>query len=380
VGKKGKTYRVGAIGFAHMHINNVLGLFAQHPQVKLVGCADTVPDRPELREGPYTRGWNLKHALKDFGVPKAYGDYRDMLAKEKFDIVVCCSENAKHPDVVEACAAAGVNVCVEKPMAMTMSDACRMVRAVRAAGTTMLVNWPMTWSPASRKAKALADAGAIGRVLEIKWRGGHTGPLGSGAKHEGVTQEAAPLTATELGATWWHTIAPGGGAMLDYCCYGAMFSYWVIGEMAISAVGLRGNLNSPFGDADDNGAMLVRFPGALGLFEGSWTTWDHGVPYGPIIYGTTGVLVIEKAKGGEGQHVREERGGGKTTIHQPDPLPEGRHNIAHEFIHHLETGEAVHPTLDMLFNLNAMAILDAGLRSTDTGKLETVDTASWCIG
>ena len=375
-----KTYRVGAIGFAHMHINNVLALFGQHPQVELVACADTTPDRPELRKGPYTREWNVEHALKDIGVPKAYDRYGEMLEDESLDIVVCCSENAKHPDVVGACAAAGVNVCVEKPMAMSMSDALRMARAVRAAGTTMIVNWPMTWSPASRKAKALVEAGAIGRVIEIKWRGGHTGPLGSGAKHEGVAEEAAPLSATELGATWWHYIAPGGGAMLDYCCYGAMFSYWVIGEMAVSAVGLRGNLASPFGDADDNGAMIVRFPQAMGLFEGSWTTWDHGVPYGPIIYGTTGVLVIEKAKDGEGQHVREEHGGGQTTIHQPDPLPVGRHDVAHELIHHLKTGEPVHPTLGMGFNLNAMAILDAGLRSADTGKLETVDTASWCVG
>jgi len=380
MGKTGKTYRVGAIGFAHMHINNVLGLFARHPQVELVACADTVPDRPELREGPYTRGWNVKHALNELGVPKAYDDYREMLEKEEFDIIICCSENARHPDVVEACAEAGVHVCVEKPMAMTMSHALRMARAVEAAGTTMLVNWPMTWSPAARKAKELVDAGAVARVLEIKWRGGHTGPLGSGAKHEGVAQEAAPLSATELGATWWHYIHTGGGAMLDYCCYGAMFSYWVIGEMATAAVGLRGNLNSPFGDADDNAAMIVRFPQAMGLFEASWTTWDHGVPYGPIIYGTTGVLVIEKAKGGEGQHVREEHGGGNTTIHQPDPLPEGRHNIACEFIHHLDTGEPVHPTLEMGFNLAAQAILDAGLRAAVSGKLETVENPAWCVG
>jgi len=374
----GKTYRIGLIGFAHMHINNVGALFAAHPQAEVAAVADTVPDRPELRKGPYTREWNVEHALQDFGVSKAYDRYEELLEKEDLDIVVCCSENAKHPEVVEACAAAGVNVCVEKPMAMSMSDALRMARAVEAADTTMLVNWPMTWSPAARKAKELIDAGAVGRVLEVKWRGGHTGPLGSGAKHEGVTEEAAPLTATELGATWWHHIAPGGGAMLDYCCYGAMISYWYIGEMAVSAVGLRGNLASPFGDADDNGAMIVRFPQAMGLFEGSWTTWDHGVPPGPIIYGTTGTLVIE-GKGGEAV-VREEHGGGQTTTHKPDPLPEGRHNIAYEYIHHLETGDAVHPTLEMMFNLDAMAILDAGLRSADSGELETVDTGPWCVG
>ena len=316
--------------------------------------------------------------MSQLGIPQEYADYQEMLAKEKLDIVIVTCENAQHPDVVEACAAAGVNVCVEKPMAASLPDALRMARACRAAETTMLVNWPLTWSAPARKAKELIDAGAIGRVLEVKWRGGHTGPLGAGAKHEGVTDEAAPLTPAELGATWWHHIAPGGGAMLDYCCYGAMISYWYIGQMAISAVGLRGNLASPFGDADDNGAMIVRFPQAMGLFEGSWTTWDHGVAPGPIIYGTTGTLVIE-GKGGEAA-VREEHGGGQTTTHKPDPLPEGRHDIAHEYIHHLETGDPVHATLEMMFNLDAMAILDAGLRSAASGKLETIESGTWCVG
>jgi len=58
-------------------------------------------------------------------------------------------------------------------------------------------------------------------------------------------------------------------------------------------------------------------------------------------------------------------------------LPENRDNVAKEFIHHLETGEPVHQTLEMMFNLEAMAILDAGVRSTSTGKSEMVENASW---
>ena len=79
-----KKYRVGIIGFGHMHINNVAALFAEHPQVQWVACADTVPARPELRKAPYTREWNLKHALTQLGVPKAYDDYHAMLAEEQF--------------------------------------------------------------------------------------------------------------------------------------------------------------------------------------------------------------------------------------------------------------------------------------------------------
>jgi predicted dehydrogenase len=373
-----RKVRLGIIGFGHMHINNVAALYGEHPQVEWAACADTVPLRPELRTAPYTREWNLDNNVTKLGIPKTYADYHSMLDKEDLDIVIVTSENAQHPDVVEACAKAGVNVCVEKPMAMSLSDSLRMARACQAAGTTMLVNWPLTWSPSARKAKELIDAGTIGRVLEVKWRSGHTGPLGPGAAHAGVSESAAPMSGPERGATWWHQTATGGGAMLDYCCYGALVSRWYVGEQATAAMGMRANLDSQWGDGDDNAAMIVRFPAAMALLEGSWTTRDHGVPTGPIVYGTTGTLVVESKDGK--QIVRLERGHGQTTIYTPDPLPEGRSNVAEEFVHHLETGEPLHPTLEPELNVEVMAILDAGVRSATSGKIELVDNATWCIG
>ena len=371
------TYRVGIIGFAHMHINSLAAQFNQHPQVQMVACADTVPDRPEMREATYTRSWNLKSALEKYGTPKSYAAYDDMLQKESFDIIICCAENAKHAEVVAVCAAANTHVVVEKPMAASLAGALQMARACRAADVSLVVNWPTTWSPAIRQAKTLIDEGAIGRVLEIKWRGGHTGPLGANVTHPGVSQAAAPMTGPERGATWWHQSAAGGGAMLDYCCYGAKLARWYIGEPAQAAIGMRANLNSHWGDAEDNAAMLVRFPNAMGLFEGSWTTLDHGVSPGPIVYGTEGVLVVTRKKE---QSIRIERGQGHSTLIECEPLPAGRSNVAEELIYHLESGESLHPTLETDFNLEVMAMLDAGIRAAESGALQTVDNSTWRIG
>ncbi len=373
-----QKYRVGIIGFGHMHINNVAALYDAHPQVEWVACADTVPLRPELRKAPYTREWNKDFVMERTGLNKAYDDYREMLEKEPIDIVIVTTENAQHPDVVEACAAAGAHVCVEKPMARNLEDALRMARACKAAGTKLIVNWPMTWSPQARKLKDLIEEGVIGRVLEVKLRNGHNGPLGSGVGHEGVDGEAAPMTGVERGATWWHQEEAGGGAMRDFCCYGCMVSRWYIGEQAVAAVGMRANLNSHWGTADDNGAMIVRFPQAMALLEGTWTTRDHGVPAGPIVYGTEGTLVADR-KDGE-PIIRLERGHDDTTIYEVEPLPEGQHDVAHAFIHHLETGEPLHPSLELGFNLDVIAILDAGVKAATTGKLETVDSINWRIG
>jgi predicted dehydrogenase len=370
-----KQYRTAIIGFGHMHVNHVAGLYAAHPQVRWVGAVDTRPLRPELRVAPYTRQWNLAHLVETLGLPAAADDYREMLRKESPQIVIVSCENAQHADVVEACAAAGAAVCVEKPLAASLADALRIQRACAAAGTALVVNWPSAWLPAIRKAKALIDEGIIGRVIEVKCRVGHTGPLGPSAMHAGVSETAAAMSGPERAATWWHQEAAGGGALLDFCCYGAMLACWYIGRPAQAALGMRANLDSPWADAEDNAALLVRFPAALAVIEGSWTTWHHGGPSGPVVFGTQGTLVVELD--GAEPNVQVYRGRGPAETFAGEPLPQGRANVAEEIIHHLETGEPLHPILAAGLNLEAMAVLDAASRSARSGKLETVNSAVW---
>jgi predicted dehydrogenase len=366
-----QTYRVGVIGFAHMHINELMRSFAALPNVQWLACADTVPVVPELVKARFTRQWNLEHAHQDIGIPTVYDDYRVMLDHERFDIVLFCPENARHGEVARAIAAHGAHMVTEKPMAASLEEARSMADAVRAAGVECMVNWPTTWSPAVRKARELLDAGAIGRLLEVKWRAGSLGPLSHGSTHPGVAGAALEMSDEQKGATWWHQQATGGGALLDYCCYGACLARWYAGTPAVAAFGVTANLNSPYGDAEDNAVVTVRFPTALALLEATWTTIDHGVPTGPILYGEQGTMVVERS--GAEQVVRLIQGkGNEPRLISGDPLPPGRATLAEEFLHHLETGEPLHETLRLDFNLDVMAILDAAIRSARTHRQEEV--------
>lgn len=369
-------YRIGVIGFAHMHVNHLMKVFADHPRATLTAGADLRPLVSEVRDAPSTRNWNVQRG-RELGLERVYPDYRTLLAEEELDLVICCAENARHGEVVEACAAKGLPVVLEKPMAATLSEALGMARAARAAGTALIVNWPVTWNGALRTAHRLVSDGAIGRILQVKWRGGHLGPLGHGVSHPSMKEKGGALSGPERGRTWWHRREAGGGAMLDYCCYGSLVARLFAGEQATGVMGMRANLNSPWGDAEDNGAMLIRFPHALAICEASWTTIDHGVPPGPILYGTEGTLFVEGKTGDAAlQLIRRDD---RRRI-DPDPLPEGRTNIAQAWIAHVEEGEPLHHTLDLDFNLQVMAILDAGLRSAESGSLEPVQNEVWQIG
>lgn len=365
-----KTYRMGVIGFAHMHVNTLIDSFSKLEKIKWIGCADTKPLVPSISMEPGTRRANVKRTLEEVGIPKYYEDYHEMLEQEAFDIIIVGSENAFHGEVVEAVASRGIHVIVEKPMAASLSDALRMVRAVKKANVSLAVNWPSTWNPIIRTGQKIVQSGEIGEIVKFHYRNGASlGPMSYGQK----------MTEAELGAEWWYQSAAGGGAFLDYCCYGACLARWYIGEPAVGAYGMKANLRSTYGDAEDNGLLTVRFPKAVAALEGSWTTVHTGLPNGPVVFGTEGTLVCDNFQ--NKVLVFKDRWSPKATaVYDAEPLPKGRANIAEEFIHHLETGEPLHPTLDLPVNLDAMAILDAGIRSAAEGKLAFVNDIHWNIG
>jgi len=332
----GKKYKVVIIGFGHMHINDVGAHFAKHDRIDFVACADTVPAVAELRAAPYTRAWNVDFAKKNFGIQNVYENYIEMLEKEKPDLAVITSENSMHAEIVEECAKRGVGVCIEKPMAANFSDAMRIMRAAQLYGTNLIVNWPSTWNPELHLMKKLGDEGRIGKLIEFKIRVTHTGPLGPGAAHKGVTEKAEAMSDLEKAYTWWHQSARGGGAMLDFCCYGCMLSHWFFDKPGIAAFGMRGNFASQWGDAEDNAAMLIRYDSAFAGIETNWTTFNDLIPTGPILYGTKGVMTTASQEGANVVKILEPSG--EVVFEKPDMLPERLQSIAHAFVHLMDTG------------------------------------------
>lgn len=371
---KKEQYKVVIVGFAHVHINDVAAHFAQNPRINLCAGADMVPLVEELKTGPYTRKWNIEYCAKQFGLKK-YDDWRHMLDVEKPDLCIVNTENRYHYEVTEECAKRGIGVCIEKPMATSLSDGLKMYRASLTYNTLLMVNWPLTWNAGMHTTKRLIDEGKIGDIIEIKTRMGHTGPLGPGAKHRGVEESAAPMTEIEKARTWWHQNSCGGGAMADYCCYGSMLSCLFVGEKAVAAAGMRLNSITTMGDAEDNAVMIVRFPRCYAVLEATWTTYDHTFK-SPIIYGTKGAIVCDY-KTGKVQFYHTD---GFIEDIENEPLPPHLADVSEAYVHYMDTGEPLHITLQPAFNLDALAILDAGIRSADSGKVELLNNIHWQIG
>ena len=370
-GSEQKSYRVGVIGFAHMHVNELVDRFASTGRSPIVACADTTPSKPSRTTVEGSRKANLKRTLALPNGPRLYEDYRELLKGEELDIAILCPENARHAEIAAAAAEHGVHALTEKPMAASLEGAQAMAEAAKTAGVKLAVNWPIAWSPAFRALKKLVDDKAIGDLWEVRWRNpASLGPLAHGSLHPGDTVVSGSVSDAEKSAEWWHQAKAGGGALLDYSCYGACLSAWLMLGRATSVLGLTENLRSRYGDAEDNAAMIVRFPAGLSILEASWTTVHNGGAPVLALYGTEGTIAVE---GGDILIYREKGSKTPSRVEKGEALPQGRATIAEEFLLHLDTSEPLHPLLDLPLNLATMAILDAGIRSARSGKSEPVE-------
>ncbi len=354
-----KKYRVGVIGFAHMHIGTLVRNFYElGDKIEWVGCSDIEPLVPSISDKPSTRSNSMKKVMEMTGMTAVYEDYTKLLDEGALDIAIVCCENVFHGEVITDLLSRGIHVVVEKPMATNMADALKMVHVAKQSGAVLAVNWPSTWFPGVRLAHKLVSEGAVGKVFKFTYRNSDSqGPFSYG---EGLNEK-------EQAAEWWYHAQAGGGAFWDYCCYGSCLASWFIGSPVRSAYGLRANFNSPFGSAEDYGSITAQFDDAVAQIEGSWTTVNSGTPNGPIVFGLNGTLVTD---GDEVRIYNERHTTTPAEVHKAEPIPEDRNNIGKEFISHLENGTPLHPTLNIETNLNAMMILDAGYRSSVSNKME----------
>lgn len=361
-----KTYRLGLIGYAHAHVlGNARSFNKLEGRVTWVAASDVKPFVEPISDKPGTRPSNISRTNEELGITddQYYGyDYLTMLDENEFDIILVNCENVFHAEVCEEILKRDIHVVLEKPLATDWADSRRIERAAQTSKAEVFLNYPSSWWSHIRKAHELVQDGVIGDVLKITYRNlDSQGPFSYG---QGLTEE-------EMAMEWWYQRKAGGGAFYDYCCYGANVVSWFLPEEPQAAYGLKGNYQSHFGDVDDYATITVQYPNSVAIIEGSWVTKSSGVPHGPVIYGTEGTLVV--TLDGKVEVYLQRHHEAPDHVYEGGTLPEGRETLGAEVINHLDTGEPVHPTLTLELNMRTMQILDAGMRSTESGKLEQVN-------
>ncbi|WP_158606390.1 Gfo/Idh/MocA family protein [Paenibacillus ginsengarvi] len=151
--------QVGILGFAHGHVHTYCTEWNNGSYgIKVAAGWDHDPDR-------------LAKAAQMFGL-QTYATAEELLANERIQAVVIASETSLHADLTELAAKAGKAVILQKPLALTMNEADRIVKAVAASGIRFTLAWQMRVDPQNLQMKAWMESGELGQIFSIRRRHG----------------------------------------------------------------------------------------------------------------------------------------------------------------------------------------------------------------
>ena len=144
----------------------------------LVGCGRVaglshMPAWRSLRDAEIVAVCDKKEELAketavNWNVPKSYGELSEMLQKEKLDFVDICAPPQTHLPLAIEAMEAGLHVIMEKPIALSLSEADEIVSVSKNKGVKLCVIHNQLFYPVIQKARSLIKDGAIGEVLSVE--------------------------------------------------------------------------------------------------------------------------------------------------------------------------------------------------------------------
>ena len=338
---EGKT-RIAIVGLDHDHVWELLKYVQGEPDAELVAIAESQPALLDVAKS------KVRESVK------FYSAYVAMLDEAKPDAVIVATSNDRHLEILRECAKRHIHYSVEKPMATNAADAREMEKLANQAGIKLMVNYWNAWVAPSHELFHRVKDGQVGPVQKIIVQYGHAGP-----KEIGVS---------EYFANWlYDPVKNGGGAIMDFGCYGAEWALWLKGRpKGVAAISQKLKV-SQHNQVDDDATILLEYPDATVIIEASWD-WPHSM--GQVqVFGPKGSLLATRNKlfyrptNEEGRKMALE--GEAVALTAP---PQATSNPVAYFVDCIRHDKTIEDPLSTQLNVQVMDILDAARESARTGR------------
>jgi predicted dehydrogenase len=338
----GAKTRLAVVGLDHDHVWSLLKDIAREPSAELVAIAEADPAL-------------VSRAQKDVPASvKFYSDYVAMLDEAKPEAVIVTTSNDRHLEILRQCAKRHIHYSTEKPMATSAKDAREMERLAREANIKLMVNYWNAWVAPSHDLFHRVRAGEVGPIEKIIVQYGHRGP-----KEIGVSQQFA---------NWlYDPVKNGGGAIMDFGCYGAEMSLWLKGRPSRVYATTRKMKVEQNNKVDDDATIVLDYPDATAVIEASWD-WPYNKDTTEV-FGPKGSLLARhttlqyRSADARGPNVAPD---GENVTLDP-PLKETSNPIAY-FVDCIRNNKPIEDPVSAQLNVQVMEILDAARESARTGK------------
>jgi predicted dehydrogenase len=224
---------------------------------------------------------------REFGIPHATGDWRDVLAHPGVDLVCISTPPALHAPMTLEALAAGKAVLCEKPTALDAAQAEAMFLAARARGVLALLDHELRFLPARRKARELIAGGELGAVRQAR-----------------VAYRVDNRASASRPWDWWSDAGQGGGVLGAIGSHAVDALRFLLGREPSEVLGALkvhtaermepGSGTSRPVTADEEASVLLRFgPDVTASVELSSVAAGEPV-HAVEVFGARGALRIER--------------------------------------------------------------------------------------
>lgn len=220
--------------------------------------------------------FKMDHTISMFNLPnvKKYVNYKEMLANETLELVAICTESGKHGEIALDCIEAGSNLIIEKPIALSLEEADKIIANAREKGLKVSACHQNRFNKSIQKMREALEAGRFGRLLygtaHVRWN-----------REEHYYKQAS----------WRGTWEQDGGALMNQCIHNIDLLRWMMGNDIVEVVGMTDNLKHDFIETEDLGMALIKFAnGSYGIVEGTTNIYPKNLEETLYIFGEKGTV------------------------------------------------------------------------------------------
>lgn len=254
------------IGCGRISTNHIKAAVAN--KLDIVAVCDILPEAME--------GVLSGHGLEKDETIHRYTDYREMIEKEQPTLVGISTESGLHAEIALYCIERGVNLVIEKPMAMSMADADAIVEAAKAHHVKVCACHQNRFNPAVQAMRKALEDGRFGKLshgsIHVRWN----------RNRDYYAQ-----------APWRGTWAQDGGCLMNQCIHGIDLLRWMMGDEVEEVYAQTARQFHDYLECEDIGMAVVKFKnGAIGTIEGTTNVYPKNLEETLYLFGQTGTVKI----------------------------------------------------------------------------------------
>ncbi|WP_394238249.1 Gfo/Idh/MocA family protein [Niallia oryzisoli] len=256
------SLRYALIGCGRISPNHIAAAIKN--KLEIAALCDIVPE-------------NMKSKIHTHHLPPStpqYTDYKELLEKEKPQLVAICTESGNHGQIALDCIDTGCHLIIEKPISLSLEEADEIIARAKEKNVKVCACHQNRFNKSIQKIREAVEQNRFGKLLHgtahIRWNRGKD------------YYQQAP---------WRGTWEQDGGALMNQCIHNIDLLRWMMGDEIDEVYGITANLKHPFIEAEDLGLALIKFAnGSYGMIEGTTNIYPTNLEETLYLFGESGTV------------------------------------------------------------------------------------------